>query len=106
MAKKQRMLDPIPPGELLLEDFLRPLEISQQKLARDIDVPPTRINDIVNGKRPITMDTALRLSRYFGTSPEVWLNLQQRYDLATAQRKLGPTLDKTIQPLGGTALTE
>ncbi len=106
MAKKPKLLDPILPGEILLEDFLRPLEISQQKLARDIDVPPTRINDIVNGKRPITMDTALRLARYFGTSPEVWLNLQQRYDLATAQRKLGPILEKAIQPLDRTALTE
>ena len=97
MAKKQ--LDPIHPGEILLEEFLKPLELSQNQLARDLDVPPTRVNEVVNGQRPVTIDTAMRLARYFGTTPNFWLNLQQRCDLATAQRKLGPMLEKKIQPL-------
>jgi len=96
MATKQ--LKPIHPGEILLEEFLNPLELSQNKLARDIDVPATRINDIVNGLRPITVDTAMRLNRYFGNSAQFWLNLQQRYDLLCAERELGPQLDKRIRP--------
>ena len=84
MKRTKKRLDLIPPGEVLMEDFLIPLGISQQKLARDMDVPPTRINEIVRGIRPITLDTALRLSRYFGTSAEVWLNLQQHHDLENA----------------------
>ena len=92
-------LDPIHPGEILLEEFLKPLELSQNQLARDLDVPPTRINEVVNGGRPITIDTALRLARYFEMTPDFWLNLQQRYDLIIAQRKLGPMLEKKIQPL-------
>lgn len=79
-------LDPIHPGEILLEDFLKPMEISINKLAREIDVPPGRISTIVNGKRSITADTALRLAAYFGTSPELWLNLQADYDLRLARR--------------------
>lgn len=79
-------LDPIHPGEILLEDFLKPLGISINKLAREIDVPPGRISTIVNGKRSITADTALRLGLYFGVSPELWLNLQTDYDLRVAQR--------------------
>ena len=79
-------LDPIHPGEILLEDFIKPLEISINKLARDIDVPPGRISNIVNGKRSITADTALRLGTYFGVSPELWLNLQTDYDLRIARR--------------------
>jgi addiction module HigA family antidote len=79
-------LDPIHPGEILLEDFLKPMEISINKLAREIDVPPGRISTIVNGKRSITADTALRLSAYFGTTPELWLNLQADYDLRIARR--------------------
>lgn len=74
----------IPPGEILLEEFLRPMKISQNKLAMDIRVPAPRINAIVNGKRAITADTALRLSRYFGTGPEFWINLQRNYDLCVA----------------------
>lgn len=97
MAKK--LLDPIHPGEILLEEFLKPLKLSQNQLSRDIDVPPTRVNEIVNGTRPITIDTSLRLARYFGMSADFWLNLQQRFDLVTAQRKLGPRLEKKIQPL-------
>jgi antitoxin HigA-1 len=80
-------LDPIHPGEILLEDFLKPMEISINKLAREIDVPPGRISTIVNGKRSITADTALRLAAYFGSSPELWLNLQTDYDLRIARRK-------------------
>jgi len=79
-------LDPIHPGEILLEDFLKPMGISINKLAREIDVPPGRISTIVNGKRSITADTALRLGVYFGVSPEVWLNLQADYDLRVARR--------------------
>jgi addiction module HigA family antidote len=79
-------LDPIHPGEILLEDFLKPMEISINKLARDIEVPPGRISTIVNGKRSITADTALRLAAYFETSPELWLNLQSDYDLRVARR--------------------
>lgn len=79
-------LDPIHPGEILLEDFLQPMGISINRLARDIQVPPGRISTIVNGKRAISADTALRLSAYFGTSPELWLNLQTDYDLRIARR--------------------
>jgi addiction module HigA family antidote len=80
-------LDPIHPGEILLEDFLKPMEISINKLARDIDVPPGRISTIVNGKRAITADTALRLGIYFNVSPELWLNLQADYELRVARQK-------------------
>ena len=76
-----RKLDAIPPGEILLEEFLKPLAISQNKLARDIDIPVSRISEIVRGFRSITADTALRLGEYFGTSPEFWLNLQVAFDL-------------------------
>lgn len=88
-------LDPIHPGEILLEDFLRPMEISINKLAREIGVPPGRISTIVNGKRSITADTALRLGIYFGVSPELWLNLQTDYDLRIARRNT----DLHITPL-------
>ena len=103
MAKPKRM-SPIHPGEILLHQFLEPLDLSQNQVARDIDVPPTRINDIVNGQRPITVDTAMRLCCYFGNSPQFWLNLQQRYDILIAERKLRPKLEKKIQPLGQPAL--
>lgn len=81
-------LDPIHPGEILLEEFLQPMGISINRLARDIQVPPGRISTIVNGKRAISADTALRLSAYFGTSPELWLNLQTDYDLRIARRSV------------------
>lgn len=97
---KGKKTDPIPPGEILLEEFLKPMGISQNKLGRDIGVPITRINEIIHGKRAITVDTAMRLARYFGTSPEVWLNLQQRYDLHIARQELQPELEKAIQPIG------
>lgn len=89
---------PIHPGEILAEEYLAPLGITQHRLAVDIEVPPRRINEIVHGKRRITADTALRLSRYFGTSERFWLNLQARYDLELERDRLGPTLDH-IRPL-------
>ncbi|MBK8447384.1 MAG: HigA family addiction module antidote protein [Micropruina sp.] len=89
---------PIHPGEILAEEFLEPLEISQNRLAVAIGVPPRRINEIVHGKRRITADTALRLSRYFGTTDRFWLNLQTRFDLETEKDNLGSALDQ-IEPL-------
>ena len=91
-------ITPIHPGEILMEEFLEPLQISQNRLAVAIGVPPRRINEIVHGKRRITADTALRLARYFGTTDRFWLNLQTRYDLETEKDNLGVTLDR-IQPL-------
>ena len=95
MTKK--LLDPIPPGEILLEEFMRPLGISINGLARDIDVPPNRISEIVSGKRAITADTALRLGKYFGISPEVWLDLQSDYDLRVMQRTTWPKIESRIR---------
>jgi len=92
-----RKMKPITPGEILLEEFLKPLGLSQTALSRDIGVPPRRINEIVLGKRSITADTALRLGRYFGMSPQFWLNLQTRYDLETAADKLGKTLEREVK---------
>jgi len=97
--KMPRKLDPIPPGEILLKEFMEPLGLSQNKLARDIDVPVTRIGDIVHGRRGISTDSALRLGIYFGTSAEFWLNLQARYDLKISKRDLLPALEKKIRPL-------
>jgi addiction module HigA family antidote len=82
-------LSPNHPGEVLLEDFMKPLGLSQYRVAKDIGVTLIRISEIVHGRRAITADTALRLGRYFGTSPTVWLNMQVRYDLEVAQRELG-----------------
>lgn len=95
MAKK--LLDPIPPGEILLEEFMRPLGISINALARDIDVPPNRISEIVRGKRSVTADTALRLGKYFGVSPEIWLDLQSDYDLRVAQRTVWPAIEARVR---------
>ena len=89
---------PIHPGEILMEEFLEPLEVSQNRLAVAIGVPPRRINEIVHGKRRITADTALRLARYFGTTDRFWLNLQTRYDLEIEKDHLGGALEN-IQPL-------
>ena len=89
---------PIHPGEILTEEFLTPLGITQHKLAVAIGVPPRRINEIVHGTRRITADTALRLARYFGTSERFWINLQARYDLEVERDRLGAVLDQ-IQPL-------
>ena len=93
-----KIMDPTHPGEILLEEFLQPLEISQYRLAKGISVPPRRINEIVHGKRRITADTALRLARYFGTTDRFWLNLQTRYDLDIEKDHLGAALDQ-IHPL-------
>lgn len=95
MAKKR--LDPIPPGEILLEDFMRPLALSINALARAIDVPPNRVSEIVNGKRAITADTALRLGKYFGVSPELWLDLQSDYDLRVARKNEWPKIEPRIR---------
>lgn len=84
-----KMLEPIHPGEILLEEFMKPMGVSINRLARDINVPPGRISEIVNGKRSVTADTALRLGRYFGVSPETWLNLQADYDLRVVMRESG-----------------
>ena len=91
-------LAPIHPGEVLMEDFIEPLGITQNKVAVAIDVPPRRINEIVHGKRRITADTALRLARYFGTTDLFWVNLQNRYDLELERDALGDVLAH-IQPL-------
>lgn len=91
-----RKLPLIHPGEILHEEFLKPLEISQYRLAKDISVPPRRINEIVHGQRSITADTALRLARYFGTSERFWLNLQTRYDLEVEKERLGRRLEKEV----------
>jgi addiction module HigA family antidote len=96
-------LPPIHPGEVLLEDFLGPMGLSQYRLARDISVPPRRINEIVHGKRAVTADTALRLARYFGTSEQFWLNLQTRYDLEVEREKLGSRLVEEVAVLARTA---
>ena len=87
---------PIHPGEVLMEDFIEAFEITKHKLAVAIDVPPRRINDIVHGKRGITADIAMRLSRYFGTTPGFWMNLQMRYELDRAEDALGDTLCEIV----------
>ncbi len=92
-----KKLKPIHPGEVLLEEFLKPLGLSQNRLALDIGVHPRRINEIVLGKRSMTADTALRLSRYFGNSPQFWLGLQTDYDLDLAEDKLGSRLKREIR---------
>ncbi len=97
MARKAH--PPIHPGEILLEEFLEPLEISQYRLAKDISVPPRRINEIVHGKRGITADTALRLSRYFQTTEAFWMNLQTHYDLEIERVRLRDRLKKEVSVL-------
>jgi addiction module HigA family antidote len=94
MAKK--MTDPIHPGEILMEEFLEPLGISQYRLAKDISVSPRRINEIVHGKRSITADTALRLAKFFGTTERFWLNLQVRYDLEIEKDRLSGVLERDV----------
>ncbi len=89
-------LAPIHPGEILLAEFLEPLGLSQYRVAQDLSVPPRRINEIVHGKRAITADTALRLGRYFGVSPQFWLNLQSRFDLEVERDRLGARLDVEV----------
>jgi addiction module HigA family antidote len=92
-------LSSIHPGEVLLEDFIEPLGISQYRLAKDIGVAPIRISQIVRGERSITVDTAMRLARYFGTSAAVWLRLQVRYDLEAARPELGPRIEREVKVL-------
>jgi addiction module HigA family antidote len=94
MTKK--ILDPIHPGEILMEEFLKPMGISQYRLAKDINVPARRINEIVQGKRSITPDTALRLSRFFGLSERFWINLQARYDLEMQKDRLKNRLEEEV----------
>ncbi|MBU4185108.1 MAG: HigA family addiction module antidote protein [Proteobacteria bacterium] len=96
-------LPPIHPGEILLEEFLRPMGISQYRLAKDISVSPRRINEIAHGKRAITADTALRLGRFFGMAPQFWLNLQNRYDLEVTEDMLEGRLDKEVHALNSHA---
>ena len=93
------VMPPIHPGEILMEEFLEPLGLSQYRLAKDISVPPRRINEIVHGKRAISADTALRLARYFATSDRFWLNLQSRYDLESEKDRLGKRLETEVQVL-------
>jgi addiction module HigA family antidote len=92
-----KSLSPIHPGEILLEDFMKPLGLTQYRLAHDIGVTPIRISQIVNGERSITVDTAMRLARYFGTSAGVWLRLQVRYDLEVAEKELSPRINREVK---------
>lgn len=94
---------PIHPGEILSEEFLVPMLISQSRVARDINVPPRRINEICLGKRAITPDTALRLGRFFGMSAEFWMNLQKRYELECAKDEKQASIDREVRPLAGRA---
>jgi len=94
----KRDFDPIHPGEILLEEFLQQMDISQYRLAKDISVSQRRISEITQGKRSITADTALRLGRYFGMEAQFWLNLQSRYDLLQAEDELDKRLDKEVRP--------
>ena len=93
----EEKLPPIHPGEILLEEFLKPMGLSQYRVAKDIKVSPRRINEIVHGKRNISADTALRLSRYFGLSERFWMNLQSRYDLELEKDRLEGRLEKEVQ---------
>ena len=97
---RTKKVPPIHPGEILFEEFLKPLGISQYRLAKDISVPPRRINEIVHGKRSITADTALRLSRYFKLSERFWLNLQARYDIEVEKDKLDGKIEAEVKVLG------
>jgi antitoxin HigA-1 len=97
MPRKTKQLEPIHPGEILSEEFMKPLSISINQLSRDIGVPATRIHGIVRRTRAITADTALRLGTYFGTAPETWLNLQTEFELRVARRKSGAEIAKTVR---------
>jgi antitoxin HigA-1 len=100
------MLSPIHPGEVLLEDFMKPLGLSQYRVAKDIGVSPIRISEIVHGQRSITADTALRLGRYFGTSAAVWLRMQVRYDLEKAEKELGDRITREVKIYHRAAMVE
>jgi len=97
MAQRRKLLDPIPPGEILREEFMRPLGLSINRLARALSVAPNRIGAIVNGTRAITADTALRLAKYFDTSPEIWLDLQSDYELRLARQTSWKTIDAQVR---------
>jgi len=105
MGKAKKLLPPIHPGELLREDFMKPLRLSMNRLALDLHVPVTRIAEIVHERRSITPDTALRLGRYFNTSARFWLNAQAAYDLELAQDQLQQTVDHEVRPLPATVHT-
>lgn len=96
MTKK---LDEIHPGEILVEEFIKPMDLTNARVASDIDVPTSRISDIANGKRPITVNTAMRLGVYFGMEPRFWLNLQAEYDVRVAEQELLPEIKGRIRPL-------
>jgi addiction module HigA family antidote len=98
MRTKGHRLPPVHPGEILREDLLKPLGISINRLGRDLRVPVTRMSEIVNGRRGITADTALRLARYFGTTPEFWMNLQASFDLDVAQRASADRIARDVHP--------
>ncbi len=98
MARKKATLPPVHPGEILREDLMRPLGISINRLARDLRVPVTRISEIVNCRRGISADTALRLSRYFGNTPEFWMNLQAAFDLEVAERASKREIERDVHP--------
>jgi len=93
----KKKLSPITPGDILLEEFLKPMEITQSQLAKDINVPANRISQLIHCKREITADTALRLGRYFGIEPEFWLNLQSRYNIKITQRQVGRKIAKEVK---------
>ena len=95
--KTPKMLSPIPPGEILMEEFMRPLGISINALARDLAVPANRISGIINGTRAITADSALRLGKYFGVSPELWLDLQSDYELRVARQTIWPRVAPSVK---------
>jgi addiction module HigA family antidote len=100
--EQEERLPPVHPGEVLLEDFMKPLGLSQYRLAQELNVPALRISQIVHGKRAVTADTALRLARYFGTSANVWMRLQARYDLEVAEAELAERVKREVkvrQPL-------
>lgn len=97
----RKRLDPILPGEILWKEFMEPNGLSRNRLARDIDVPVTRVSDIIHGRRGISADSALRLSAHFGTTAEFWLNLQTRYELKVSRRDVLPRIEETVRPFVG-----
>lgn len=99
-----KKLPPIHPGEILFEDFMKPLKLSQYRVAKDIGVPPRRINEIVHGKRAVTADTALRLSRYFGTTAKLWMNIQADFDLETEEDRIGRRVEREVKALDREAI--
>ena len=97
MHERAQRLEPITPGDILKEEFLDPLDLSSSRVARDLDVPAGRLSEIINGKRAITANTALRLEKYFGVSAQFWLNLQSRYDLKIARREIWPSVEPRVR---------